>query len=45
MGLGDVLSGDKPIQVSIGIDLTNAIIIGIGLFVVVALAGIVIKRL
>lgn len=44
MGLGDVLSGDKPIQVSISIDLKNAVMIGVSLFVLIIVAGIIIKK-
>jgi hypothetical protein len=44
MGLGDVLSGDKPIQVSVSIDLKNAVMIGVSLFVMIVIAGIIIKR-
>jgi hypothetical protein len=43
-GLGDVLSGDKAIQVNVGVDMKSAVILGIALLVTIVLAGIIIKK-
>lgn len=43
--LGDVLSGNKPIKVEIGLDTKNIAIIGVVLFVLVLVVGIAIKKI
>jgi len=43
--IGDVLSGNASIKVAIGFDTKQAIIVGVVLFAVVVLAGIIIKKI
>lgn len=43
--IADVLSGNKSIQVDIGIDTKSAILGGVVLFVVVLVVGVLIKKI
>lgn len=43
--ISDVLSGNKALTVNVGVDSKSAIILGIVLFTVVVVAGILIKKL
>ena len=40
----DVLSGNKAIRVEVGIDIKNGVIVGLVLFTLIVIAGIIIKK-